>query len=225
MQHPHMPLQRKLAVSLGIHVLIFGTALAFAHYPGVLFRNDGTVITVSLVNGGGGAAGRHGRETARRMPANAMTPALPVPAAKSAPAAEEKTGEMTEEKIGEAGPQAAGSEGSGTAVGGPGEGTSSVDASGADGGAPAFSSEQWRQLYSAIERAKTYPRIARERGIEGTVLVRFKVLPSGTVDTVNIVTSSGAEILDEASVKTVYRAAPMPYVNGWVEVPMSYILK
>jgi TonB family protein len=216
-----MPLQRQLAVSLGIHVLIFGTAFAFAQYTGVLFRNEGTAVTVSLVSGGGGVAGRHGRETARRMPVNAMTSALPVPAAKSVLVAEEKTGEKT----GEAGSQAAGSEGAGTAVGGQGEGTSSVVASGADGGAAAFSSEQWRQLYSAIERAKTYPRIARERGIEGTVLVRFKVLPSGTVDTVNIVRSSGAEILDEASVKTVYRAAPMPYVNGWVEVPMNYILK
>jgi TonB family protein len=225
MLHPHMPLQRQIAVSLGIHILIFGTALAFAQYTGVLFRNDGTVITVSLLSGGGGAAGRHGQETARRMPVNAMTPALAVPEAKSALAAEEKTEGTTGEKPGEARPQAGGSEGAGTAVGGQGEGTSPVVAGGADGGASAFSSEQWRQLYSAIERAKTYPRIARERGIEGTVLVRFKVLPSGTIDTVNIVRSSGEEILDEASVKTVYRAAPMPYVNGWVEVPMSYILK
>ena len=80
-------------------------------------------------------------------------------------------------------------------------------------------------LQSAIEQSKTYPRLARERGIEGTVLVRFKVLPSGTVETVNVVRSSGASILDEASVTTVYRAAPLPFVSGWVEVPMSYVLK
>jgi TonB family protein len=223
MHHMPIPLQRTLAVSLGIHVLVFGTALAFAQYTGGLFRNEGTVITVALVSGGGGggAARSAGRETARdiarRMPVDAMPTALPIQGADSALPAEAKTGET--------GSQAAVSEGAGIVGGDQGEGTSSVAASGVDGGAAAFSSEQWGLLYSAIERAKTYPRLARERGIEGTVLVRFKVLPSGTIDTVNIVRSSGAEILDEASVRTVYRAAPMPYVNGWIEVPMSYILK
>jgi TonB family protein len=88
-----------------------------------------------------------------------------------------------------------------------------------------FSTEQWQQLYTAIERAKNYPRFARERGIEGTVLVRFRVLPNGEIEKVDIIKSSGSDILDTASVSTVYRAAPMPYVNGWVEVPMSYVLK
>jgi protein TonB len=82
-----------------------------------------------------------------------------------------------------------------------------------------------QHLQRAIEKAKTYPRFARERGIEGTVLVRFKVLPSGDIEAVDVVRSSGAQILDEASVNTVYRAAPMPYVKGWVEVPMVYELK
>ncbi len=80
-------------------------------------------------------------------------------------------------------------------------------------------------LQSAIEKAKSYPRLARERGIEGVVLVRFRVLPSGEVQEVNIAKSSGAAILDEASVRTVQRAAPMPYVSGWIEVPMVYELK
>jgi len=208
---------KAVTLSIAAHIAIFGTAFAFAQYTGGLFRNEGTVVTVSLVNGGGEAARRHGRETARRMPVNAMPAVLSVPEVESAISAEAKSGET--------GAQAAGSDGTGAAEGVQGEGSSPVAASGVDGGAVAFSSEQWGLLYSAIERAKTYPRLARERGIEGTVLVRFRVLPSGTIDTVNVVRSSGAEILDEASVRTVYRAAPMPYVNGWIEVPMSYILK
>jgi len=72
---------------------------------------------------------------------------------------------------------------------------------------------------------KTYPRVARERGVEGVVLVRFKVLPTGEIEKVDIIKSSGSDILDTATVRTVYRAAPMPYVHGWVEVPMSYVLK
>jgi TonB family protein len=219
MEHPHTPFQRPLAVSLGIHVLLFGSALAFAQYAGGLFRNEGTVINVSLVSGGGtgGAIRRHGPETASLMPVNAMPPALPMSETVSGTAAEAQTGET--------GPAMSGSVGAGPAAAGQVEGPGSTVASGTDGLAGALSPGQWRQLHSALEQAKTYPRLARERGIEGTVIVRFKVLPSGTVEIVNIVRSSGASILDEASVKTVYRAAPMPFVNGWVEVPMSYVLK
>lgn len=67
--------------------------------------------------------------------------------------------------------------------------------------------------------------MARERGIQGVVRVRFKLRPSGDVETVEIVKSSGYDILDAATIRTVYRAGPMPYVNGWVEVPMAYVLK
>ncbi len=87
------------------------------------------------------------------------------------------------------------------------------------------SAEQWAVIVSSIERVKSYPRIARERGIEGVVHLRFRVRPEGEVDRVEIVRSSGYEILDTASVRTVYRAAPMPYVRGWIEVPIAYVLK
>jgi len=219
MEHPHTTFQRPLAVSLGIHVLIFGTALAFAQYTGGLYRNEGTVIVVSLVGGGGSGSAirRPGLTKPQPMPVNAMPPALPMP--------EPVTGSTAEAQTGEADPAMSGNEGGGPAAAGQGEGPGSAVASGTDGGTGAFSHEQWRQLHTAIEQAKTYPRLARERGIEGTVLVRFKVLPSGMVETVNVVRSSGVSILDEASVKTVYRAAPMPFVSGWVEVPMSYVLK
>ena len=78
---------------------------------------------------------------------------------------------------------------------------------------------------SSIERVKSYPRLARERGIEGVVRLRFRVRPQGGVERVEIVRSSGSEILDTASVSTLYRAGPMPYVNGWVEVPIAYVLR
>ncbi len=40
-----------------------------------------------------------------------------------------------------------------------------------------------------------------------------------------VMKSPGCEILDSASISAVHRAAPMPYVNGWVEMPMRYVLK
>ena len=86
-------------------------------------------------------------------------------------------------------------------------------------------STEYLGLVEAIERVKKYPRLARERGMEGVVRLRFMLNPSGGVDAVEVVKSSGYEILDSASVSAVYRAAPMPYVNGWVEMPMRYVLK
>ena len=210
---------KAVTLSIAVHIAIFGCALAFAQYTGGVFRHGGAVITVSLVSGGGGdgTVRRPGMETARRMPVAAKPPAFPVPESVYTPAGDAK--------IGEAVTPAAGSEGTGNDAAGQGEGAGPAAASGADNGTGAFSSEQWTQLSTAIEKAKTYPRLARERGIEGVVLVRFKVLPSGEVERVDIIKSSGSDILDTASVRTVYRAAPMPYVNGWVEVPMSYVLK
>ena len=212
--------QRPLAVSLGIHVLLFGTALAFAHYGEALFTGGPHVITVALVEGGGrsgpSASGRG--PTARRTPmADPVSPALPEANAQQDPL----PAAGPEDNVGSGQESSGAAASSGSSPGGD-AGTGPGEPGGPEG---ALSSEQWRLLQSALEKAKTYPRLARERGIEGTVLVRFKVLPSGDIDGVNVVKSSGAAVLDEASVKTVYRAAPMPYVKGWVEVPMVYELK
>ena len=84
---------------------------------------------------------------------------------------------------------------------------------------------EWALLAAALERTKDYPRLARERGIEGVVRLRFSLSPTGAVEKVEILRSSGHEILDSASIRAVYRAAPMPYVRGWVELPMAYVLK
>jgi protein TonB len=67
--------------------------------------------------------------------------------------------------------------------------------------------------------------MARERGIEGVVRLRFRLSPSGSIERVEVTKSSGHTILDTASVNTVYRAGPMPYVSGWVDVPIAYVLK
>lgn len=215
MEHPHVPLQRSLALSLGVHLLIFGTALAFAHYGEALFGSGSRVITVDLVGGTGGRQAAVPGQRAREVsPLPTGSPVMPDPDAAMGPAVIQEAGDGGGSSQGPAGPAAGEGEGDpGTSV-----------SSGPGGPAGLLSPEQWRVLQAAIDRAKSYPRLARERGIEGTVLVRFRVLPSGGVEQVNIVKSSGAAILDEASVKTVRNAGPMPYVGGWIEVPMVYEL-
>lgn len=76
-----------------------------------------------------------------------------------------------------------------------------------------------------------YPRSARRRGQEGTVLLRVEVLANGRVGEVVVDTSSGYESLDEAAVKAVrkWRFTPArrgsARVNCWVRVPVEFDLR
>jgi len=97
--------------------------------------------------------------------------------------------------------------------------------SGSEAGFGLIPPERWSSIVSAIERTKNYPRLARERGIEGVVRLRFRINSDGAIEKIEIVESSGSEILDKASIRAVYRAAPMPAVSGWIEIPIKYLLK
>lgn len=59
-----------------------------------------------------------------------------------------------------------------------------------------------------IERAKFYPRWARERGFEGVVGVRFVILPDGKVDDVKVVRPCHCEILNRAACEAIKKASP-----------------
>jgi TonB family protein len=224
MDHPSIPFHRPLVASVAVHVLLFGTALAFAHYGEVLFGSSSRVITVDLVGDGGTASSTRPEPVRTARAASMAAPAAPALPDLKTPREEVATAKpggaaTVDDAIGKgsAGVSAPMGENAGLSAGvGPGRSSS---------GAGLLSEEQWRMLQSALEKAKNYPRLARERGIEGTVLVRFRVLRSGEVREVRVVKSSGAAILDEASVKTVNSAGPMPYVDGWIEVPMVYQLQ
>src|SRR5512139_3347814 len=75
-EHTVAPFQRSLAFSLGIHILICGTALAFAHYGESLFTGGPRVITVALVADGGGRASGRGPAARRAPMAEPFVPAL-----------------------------------------------------------------------------------------------------------------------------------------------------
>jgi len=204
-------------------MLVFGTAIAVAQYAGALFLSRPHVIRVSLVAPGPGPANgtvrnenagphhlssppvephaEHHQEAAEPLPVGpSVLPGIPAPGPASS--------------AGETSDAAAGPEVVATRSGESGGDTSGV-----------IIPEQWIALEAAIERTKNYPRLARERGIEGTVRLRFRLLPTGAIEKLELVESSGSELLDSASIRSVYRAAPMPYVQGWVEVPMAYVLK
>jgi len=81
-----------------------------------------------------------------------------------------------------------------------------------------------RSIRHRIEQNKIYPDAARQEGIQGTVELRFRIAQDGSVEAIEILRSSGSNILDEASRQTLRRAAPYPFVRGWIRLPLSYRL-
>jgi TonB family protein len=196
-----------------MHMFLLGTGIVFARYAGDLFQGRRDPIVVMLV-GEEGSAETAGESKKRSQRTSSLSEQWILPAPQEQPL---KNGGLVPDD----GPvQRDTTENSGPA----GADRSDNDqVAGARSGS--VSSEQWAVIVSSLERVKTYPRMARERGIQGVAHVRFRLRPTGDVENVEIVKSSGYDILDTASIRTVYRAAPMPYVSGWVEVPMAYILK
>lgn len=77
-------------------------------------------------------------------------------------------------------------------------------------------------IRAAIEKAKTYPFLARKKKIEGTVIAAFRINAKGYPQDINIKKSSGFEILDSAAMKIVTKAAPFPHVVEPVEIPITF---
>lgn len=76
-----------------------------------------------------------------------------------------------------------------------------------------------------------YPRIARESGWEGTVLVRVTVQPDGSPESIKIRKSSGHVALDRAALEAVKKWRFLPAKDGnipirsVVEIPINFDLK
>lgn len=79
-------------------------------------------------------------------------------------------------------------------------------------------------IRDSIEKVKMYPLLARKKGIEGKVIIRFRIRTDGRVEEIHIFKNSGHEILDRIAIETIKRAAPLPYVNGWIEMPLIFRL-
>ena len=71
-------------------------------------------------------------------------------------------------------------------------------------------SQYLRLVRERIGRYKKYPLVARKRGLEGQVGIRFLLTGAGEAQLLAISRSSGREILDRAALKAVEDGAPFP---------------
>jgi protein TonB len=69
-----------------------------------------------------------------------------------------------------------------------------------------------------------YPMLARQQGWQGTALLRLEVRPDGRAGAVELVQSSGHEILDHAAIEAARNARFKNATNAWVEVPITFRL-
>lgn len=92
--------------------------------------------------------------------------------------------------------------------------------------APAQVDPGYRSLFKPV-----YPLSARRRGIEGTVVLRVEVLPTGEPGRVEVTQSSGNDSLDESARKAVGKLRFSPAqkggkaIVGWANVPYQFKLE
>ena len=76
-----------------------------------------------------------------------------------------------------------------------------------------------------------YPRLARRKGYEGTVVLEVLVNPQGKVADCRIIRSCGYSVLDKAAMKSIRNWLFEPGMRGdkkvemWVKVPIKFQLK
>jgi len=95
-------------------------------------------------------------------------------------------------------------------------------------------------LQGALDKAKPdylknpaphYPRIAREQGWEGVVLLKVHVTEAGAADQILVEKSSGHRVLDQSAVRAVRKWKFLPAKVGripmasWIEIPVRFILE
>ncbi len=118
--------------------------------------------------------------------------------------------------------------GAGGAVGGGagrGGGSAQLARGGNGAGSGGRNGEQLlRTIRRQIERVWTYPDAARRDGLEGTVWLRFRIAPDGSVEQVEVDRSSGHALLDDAAITAVRRAGPYPPYGGPIRYPFTYRL-
>lgn len=85
-------------------------------------------------------------------------------------------------------------------------------------------------VYSELQARFTYPRRARMRGWEGTVVISLRILPDGQLSDVQLADSSGIRVLDDAALQSVsrIRVRHVAAIHGsdglYMTIPVEYRL-
>lgn len=87
--------------------------------------------------------------------------------------------------------------------------------------------ENLKEIVTLLQENLYYPRRARRRGLEGDVVVKFKLSKNAVVSSIEVV-SSQSDILSRGAIKTIENLStvfPKPKEELVLKVPISYKLK
>lgn len=89
-----------------------------------------------------------------------------------------------------------------------------------------YTKEHFAYIQKIINQKIRYPRAARIRGEEGTVVVVFTIKKDGNISHPQIASGSGHALLDENAVSAIQSAAPFPRppIVAQMRVPVVYRL-
>ncbi len=90
----------------------------------------------------------------------------------------------------------------------------------------AYLQEHVNEIMALLKKNLYYPRMARKRGIEGKVLVRFELLENGDIENIAVLEAE-RDVLARAAVKTIERLDgkfPLPKEPLTLQVPILYQL-
>ncbi|MDA8388593.1 MAG: energy transducer TonB [Nitrospiraceae bacterium] len=95
------------------------------------------------------------------------------------------------------------------------------------GAEEAYIRENFAYIRDIIMKNLSYPRIAREMGLSGRVVVSFIVRRNGDVEDIRILEGSGCAILDKRAVETIKKVCPLPRppAKAQLKVPIIYRLE
>jgi len=91
----------------------------------------------------------------------------------------------------------------------------------------AYMNEHLAKIVKLLQENLYYPRSARKRGIEGEVVVKFKLLKNAEVNSIKII-SSEHKILSRGAMQTIEALSkkfPKPNENLELSVPINYSLR
>lgn len=95
----------------------------------------------------------------------------------------------------------------------------------AGGGLPGDTADYAATLLAWLEKHKDYPRAARSRRQQGTVLLYFVLDAQGYVSQQRIEQSSGFAVLDNEALKMLQRAQPLPTMpNSLHQAPLELVV-
>lgn len=85
------------------------------------------------------------------------------------------------------------------------------------------------RLRAHLARHFIYPEVARQRGWEGEVVVRLRLIPPATVEHIQVARSSGYYVIDQAAIRALERAdlsdvAVLPH-SFEIQLPIVYRLR